>query len=300
MRKIGWIIVLLIGLLFFGKTKIWAIVPGECRWCGSTCAFVSPGMNCIDIAPPEGMLCIETGGKCIAQLEKWTCGWCGGYCKTIYESTICPIAPTPEGAECVDMGGTCVGRSVLTPTPAPFEVTPTVSVCKEGVNSFSVDTACGTGLFRYANYSCYGPKKGRMGTDTTCKSSESWYSEALRACVGFGSCTVTPTKASTTCKSCPYGTVKSGDANCDKIVDLVDFTIWKGEYISGKGTMADFNCDGKVDLVDFSWWKTGYLNITILPQPLTSTPAPPPPYFTSTPAPPPPYFTSTPAPPPLP
>lgn len=65
--------------------------------------------------------------------------------------------------------------------------------------------------------------------------------------------TLTPTLIPTTA-----GVV--GDANSDGMVDLVDFEIWKREYL-GKttSTKADFNRDGKANLVDFAIWKRGYL-----------------------------------------
>lgn len=51
-----------------------------------------------------------------------------------------------------------------------------------------------------------------------------------------------------------------GDANSDGRVDLVDFTIWKSEYLRTLSTKrADFNKSGGVDLVDFSIWKKAYL-----------------------------------------
>jgi len=54
----------------------------------------------------------------------------------------------------------------------------------------------------------------------------------------------------------------NGDTNGDGIVDLVDFGIWKAEYLAtvkAVQSKADFNCDGKVDLVDFGIWKSEYL-----------------------------------------
>lgn len=54
----------------------------------------------------------------------------------------------------------------------------------------------------------------------------------------------------------------NGDANGDEKADLVDFGIWKAEYLATIKTVqskADFNCDGKVDLVDFGIWKSEYL-----------------------------------------
>lgn len=49
-----------------------------------------------------------------------------------------------------------------------------------------------------------------------------------------------------------------GDANCDNIIDLLDFNIWRTEYISGSSTRADFNGSGGVDLLDFNIWRITY------------------------------------------
>jgi len=51
-----------------------------------------------------------------------------------------------------------------------------------------------------------------------------------------------------------------GDANRDGKVDLVDFSIWKSEYLGGMKIKCDFNKDGSVNLVDFGIWKREYLN----------------------------------------
>ena len=59
----------------------------------------------------------------------------------------------------------------------------------------------------------------------------------------------------------PTVMVMVGDANGDRMVDLVDFGIWKREYLGYLTTKtADFNNSGKVDLVDFVTWKSEYLN----------------------------------------
>lgn len=51
-----------------------------------------------------------------------------------------------------------------------------------------------------------------------------------------------------------------GDANGDVIADLIDFSIWKKEYLNNQIEKADFNQDNKVDLVDFSLWKKNYFD----------------------------------------
>jgi hypothetical protein len=58
----------------------------------------------------------------------------------------------------------------------------------------------------------------------------------------------------------PIVTIKIGDANGDNKADLIDFSIWKKEYLNNQIEKADFNNDKKIDLVDFSVWKNSYLN----------------------------------------
>ena len=58
------------------------------------------------------------------------------------------------------------------------------------------------------------------------------------------------------------GSKRVGDANGDGKVDLVDFGIWKNEYLGKLMTItADFNKSGVIDLVDFGVWKKTYLNL---------------------------------------
>jgi len=62
------------------------------------------------------------------------------------------------------------------------------------------------------------------------------------------------------CKTCngKYA-FKLGNANCDDKVDLLDFGMWKQDYVAGTNDLADFNCDGIVDLMDFGIWKASYI-----------------------------------------
>jgi len=60
-----------------------------------------------------------------------------------------------------------------------------------------------------------------------------------------------------------FGNVIPGDANGDNKADLVDFSIWKQEYLHGCSTTpckADFNLFSNVDLADFSVWKQAYIH----------------------------------------
>lgn len=57
-----------------------------------------------------------------------------------------------------------------------------------------------------------------------------------------------PTASPNPDQDCPRK--PEGDANCDNRVNLIDFEIFRAEYLSGSGRRADFNADGRVSLVD--------------------------------------------------
>ncbi len=69
------------------------------------------------------------------------------------------------------------------------------------------------------------------------------------------------------CKTCSNSNLfTKGDANCDGKVDLIDFEIWRSEYLDIKddnyGWQADFSCKSnlaKPNSYDFSIWKNNYL-----------------------------------------
>ena len=48
---------------------------------------------------------------------------------------------------------------------------------------------------------------------------------------------------------------KPGDANGDGLVNIVDYNIWKREFINNTKDKADFNGNGEVDLNDYKIWK---------------------------------------------
>ncbi len=68
--------------------------------------------------------------------------------------------------------------------------------------------------------------------------------------------TITPTPIT----SCPKRV--TGDSDCDNDTDLIDFEIWRKEYLKiSTGITADFNGDGQVTLADFQSWRAGYFPI---------------------------------------
>ncbi len=51
----------------------------------------------------------------------------------------------------------------------------------------------------------------------------------------------------------------TGDADCNGIIDMVDFEIWRKEYMGNLTTTnADFNADAKVSMPDFEIWRSNY------------------------------------------
>jgi hypothetical protein len=53
--------------------------------------------------------------------------------------------------------------------------------------------------------------------------------------------------------------VSPADSNGDGTINLLDFGIWKTEYLTNTVSKADFNNDVKVNLLDFCIWKSAYL-----------------------------------------
>ncbi|OGK17409.1 hypothetical protein A3D80_04640 [Candidatus Roizmanbacteria bacterium RIFCSPHIGHO2_02_FULL_40_13b] len=62
-----------------------------------------------------------------------------------------------------------------------------------------------------------------------------------------------PTTGSNT-GNCPLRS--QGDFNCNGVIDLVDFNVFRIEYTGQSLTKdSDSNADGKVDLIDFDNWR---------------------------------------------
>ncbi len=51
-----------------------------------------------------------------------------------------------------------------------------------------------------------------------------------------------------------------GDANCDGLMNLVDFEIWRKEFTGSLNTKtADFNSDSMINIIDFEIWRKSFL-----------------------------------------
>lgn len=61
-----------------------------------------------------------------------------------------------------------------------------------------------------------------------------------------------------TSSACPLKS--SGDGNCDNKVDMIDFEIWRQEFIGQVTTRdADFNSSSQTDLIDYETWRQGFV-----------------------------------------
>jgi len=58
---------------------------------------------------------------------------------------------------------------------------------------------------------------------------------------------------------------KLGNADCDDEIGMLDFEVWKSEFLSKVGKESDFDCDGEIGMLDFEIWKTSFLNRANLP-----------------------------------
>ena len=68
---------------------------------------------------------------------------------------------------------------------------------------------------------------------------------------------VAPTRTPTPSAGCSRKF--QGDANCDGLIDLIDFEIWRREFTGTATTKnADYNVDGLVNLIDFEIWRRSF------------------------------------------
>ena len=121
----------------------------------------------------------------------------------VYTFTICLPAPgfqvinfsvgdtyTPDNSGNYTIK-TCLSTPPPTPTPTPLPsppAPPPTPTCKTGVNSFTVNTPCFSGRYRYAEFTCYDGYYEKVGSPSSCKTSADWRSYAEQKCYGHSSC----------------------------------------------------------------------------------------------------------------
>ena len=73
----------------------------------------------------------------------------------------------------------------------------------------------------------------------------------------FPSPTSSSSLTATPAGSCPLNS--QGDANCDNLIDLIDFESWRREFTGTNTTVdSDFNRDGRINLIDFEVWRRSF------------------------------------------
>jgi hypothetical protein len=212
-----------------------------CSWCGTACVKATSDMACIQISPPEGKDCVEKDKVCTivstAIPTKSTCSprptCLDSEPRCMLAEPIggwCQVSPTPQGG-CFYKQVECIRAPCNPVLVCPSEV-PTMGLNCQNLWWFdNTKKQCSQKQFCGA-YMYLGLRT--FATEADCLA-------------GLG------------------GAVVVGDADGNGMVDLVDFAIWKSEYLSVTPPLslrADFNKSRRVDLVDFAIWKKAYLNIT--------------------------------------
>lgn len=66
-----------------------------------------------------------------------------------------------------------------------------------------------------------------------------------------------PTTIPPTTVVCPLK--PQGDANCDNKVDMIDYEIWRQDFVNQTSGDADFDKNGQTDLIDYETWRQGFV-----------------------------------------
>lgn len=224
-----------------------------CGFCGTSCVRLNPKMACAEIMPANGTKCVDVAGTCT--IQKVTAGLgqaCGGISGIMCQTGLrCDYgiqrydtgtSTDPQAKIMVDKGGICVKDTLK------------CEWCGTGCRASSPNAGACPEIAPPGDKVCI-PENGACvikPRTPTCIPRPACMDGIKDANGNVVYCDAKPGVV-----YCPPN--RRGDANGDGRVDLVDFAIWKREYISKLIAKADFNKDGKVDLVDFSVWKNSYL-----------------------------------------
>ncbi len=148
---------------------------------------------------------------------------------------------------------------IVTTTPVPSDKCPGTQACPDSTGKVLRDckNPDSDGTSRDTICSKAGQKDSCGGKEYCCPSAGGVWTTDMTKC---------PTSKCVQCSGKPNAKA-SGDANCDDKTNLIDYSIWREEYLStqcGNQIMvlptwkADFNCDGLVDLADYTVWRNNY------------------------------------------
>ncbi|NMC35589.1 hypothetical protein GYA49_00940, partial [Candidatus Beckwithbacteria bacterium] len=163
--------------------------------------------------------------------------------------------------------------------PTVVEVPPTITRCKTGLNSFSVNTPCSDdsddrlgSFYRYMTYQCYGYDKVTEGGSTSCKSSSTWKEYAEKYCAD---------KPNPECsnsepidQNCPSGitSINLYKTCSDQDQDSID-KFYYGDFVCGDGykqSAYDGICRNGTDWVNYAIKFCKENNHNVCPQPMLS------------------------------
>ena len=128
----------------------------------------------------EGVKTFSTDVSCGSEKYRYVNYTCyDNYTKKVGSMTACKTTSQWKGyAEQACKGH--LGSFCITPTPT----SKTYCTTKEGVKTFSTDVSCGSGKYRYVNYTCYDNYTKKVGSMTACKTTSQWKAYAKQACKG--------------------------------------------------------------------------------------------------------------------
>lgn len=190
----------------------------------------------------------------------------------------------------------CTSPTVSTPTPTPFipTVTPRTSVSTPTPTSqfcAQIMTSARNTSTRECQVFSTSCLPAGWIADSSCSSTASTptsiptsgtYCRTNLDCNPSSTCVNNACTVSVSTPTPTPGCVlnSSGDANCDGVIDLLDFNIWRTEFLGLSASsptsptitppQADFNKDGAVNILDFNIWRDSFLNLV----PTSTVPSP--------------------------
>ncbi len=161
----------------------------ECKSCPDCVAICQTRQNgvCESWECPDSPDC--TGEKGYHDCKSYECfeqnnEWCyngfllrNDYCLHCSQDPDCDYSNQPTVASSSSGGGgggTSTAVAISRPVP----------VKKCGVNTFKILNECGEGLYRNAYWECYDGYAEKQGSDSSCKTSETWSEYAKKSCEG--------------------------------------------------------------------------------------------------------------------
>jgi len=232
MRKIG-IGMALMFFLMFGNNYVGALAPpngnSTCGWCGRQCTKITPNLRCLTIPAPSNLSCVSELDTCVIQNE------------TEIRKIVTPgvnMSPRPTRIVTGSQPTTVMipTKPVTTCIPRP--------PCIDGIDD-------GNGNIVYCT-----PKPGVVYCPETTQTPPC--TKRLECMDDANPCM--PDLAPGAPPFCPPVTNTKGDANGDGKSNLVDFDMWKNDFLKGlTSTATDFNKDGSTNDADFIIWKNAYL-----------------------------------------